>query len=312
MKKLYLLILLSCLFAYGKVTHAEPNTLPAENKQTNSQRTDFLDNYIQEVDALHEATSQPDELLKQEPKILQLQEREKQILEQGKIEREKIEEKINKEKFEQKRAEEKRQHIKDTYEKAPLGLYWGISQEETKDIDFTLQPAERKNYAEVYLVESEHNLHPEFKHILVIYGKRDHLWCIYAQGTPKEDTPNATEVMHLYKKYYEALEKKYGNAQEYFTPYKYTEEIVEETEDPKKPKIIVIEKENPLGGPTFLQELREEKASLYATFENNEVGVVMSVNVNENNQSYLTIDFKNLKLMQAEKDAELTELVDEL
>ena len=80
----------------------------------------------------------------------------------------------------------------------------------------------------------------------------------------------------------------------------------------KKPKIVVIEKENPLGGPTFLPELREEKASLYATFENNEVGVVMSVNVNENNQSYLTIDFKNLKLMQAEEDAELTELVDEL
>lgn len=312
MKKLYLLILLSCLLIYGKATYAEPETLPAENQETDSQHTDFLDNYIQEVDALHEATSKPDEMLKQEPKILQLQEREKQILEQGKIEREKIEEKINKEKFEQKRAEEKRQHVKNTYEKAPLGLYWGISQEETKDIDFTLQPAERKNYAEVYLVESEKNLHPEFQHILAIYGKRDSLWCIYAQGTPKEDTPNASEVMNLYKKYYEALEKKYGNAQEYFTPYKYTEEKVEETEDPKKPKIIVIEKENPLGGPTFLQELREEKASLYATFENNEVGVVMSVNVNENNQSFLTLDFKNLKLMEAEKNAELTELVDEL
>lgn len=310
MKKPYSLILLFCLLICGKAACANPNTLPTENQQTDS--PDFLNSYIQEVDALNEATSQPDKLLKQKPQILQLQEREKQILEQGKIEREKIEEKINKEKFEQKRAEEKRQHIKDTYEKAPFGLYWNISQEETKDIDFTLQPAERKNYTGVYLVENEQKINSEFKHIIAIYGKLDRLWCIYAQGTPQDDTQNAAEIMHLYKKYYEALNKKYGNAQEYFTPYKYTEEIIEETEDPKKPKITVIEKENPMGGPTFLQELREEKASLYATFENNEVGVIMSVNVNENNQSFLTLDFKKLKLMQAEKDAELAELVDQL
>lgn len=312
MKKLYFLTLLACLFSYGKITHAGTDMLSEQPTDTPAQQADFLDDYIQEIDAVEEATVKTDEMLKQAPKILQLREREKQILEQGKIEREKIEEKINKEKFLQKQAEEKRQHIINTYQKAPFGLYWGVSPEETKDINFILQPTERKNYSGVYLADNENKTHPEFKHIIAIYGVRERLWCIYALGTPKEDTPAATEIMHLYKKYYEALEKKYGNAKEFFSPYKYTEEIVKETEDPKKPEITIVERENPLGGPTFLQELREEKASLYATFENGEVGVVMSVNVDENNQSFLTLDFKNLKLMQAEKDAELKELVDEL
>ena len=64
-----------------------------------------------------------------------------------------------------------------------------------------------------------------------------------------------------------------------------------------------MQKEQAIGNPDFLKELQNGEAFLYATFENGIVGAALGVNVDGNGQSYITIDYKNLKLMK-EREAE--------
>lgn len=297
------------------LNNSETKTSSAKTDKTidvlHPEEKDFLNDYMDDIETSQKAKTDARDILAQKPKILKLRDSQKKIISQGKVEREKLEERINKRKADEARAKEKKEYIRNTYKQAPFGLFWDISPDETKDLDFEIKPSQRPDYKGVYLVKNK-TQQDTFEHILAIYGTQNHLWCIYAQGIPLDDTPKAEEVLKLYKKYYVALEKKYGNAEEFFTPYRYTEELVEETDDPKHPKITKIEKENPLGGPTFLQELSEEKASLYATFENGKIGVTLSVFANQNKQSFISIDFKNLAIMAKEQEANLTELINDL
>jgi hypothetical protein len=266
---------------------------------------------MDDVETEQNAKNKARDLLAQKPKILMLRESQQKLLDQGKKEREKLEERINKKKAEEERFREKVEYIHSNFEPAPFGLFWDISPQETRDLDFEMTPSERADYQEVYLVKNK-SQQETFEHIMAIYGTQQHLWCIYAQSKPIDDKPNAEEILKVYKKYYAALDKKYGNAQEFFKPYKYTEEIVEETDDPKNPKITKITKENPLGGPTFVEELRDDKTSLYAVFDNGKIGVTLSVFADKNGKTYISLDFKNLNLMKHEKDANLNELINDL
>lgn len=272
---------------------------------------DFFDGYIDDVEDSEKAKNKARDLLAQKPNILTLRDSQKKIIDQGKREREKLEERINRQKAEQERAKEKKEYIKNNFSQAPFGLFWKTSPQETKDLGFKIKNSERPDYQGVYIVKNQ-SQQETFEHILAIYGTQNRLWCIYAQSTPVTDNPNAGEILKIYKKYYTALEKKYGNAQEFFTPYRYAEEVVEETEDPKKPIITKVQHENPLGGPNFLEELKDDKASLYATFENKKVGVTLSVFVNKDNKSYIALDFKNLEAMQQEQEANMGELINDL
>ncbi len=277
----------------------------------NPKKKDFLNEYMDDVETGQKAKNEARDILSQKPNILTLRDSQQKIIDQGKKEREKLEERINKKKADEERAREKKEYIQKNFEPAPFGLFWDISPQETRDLEFEMKPTKRADYQEVYLLKNK-TQQDTFEHIMAIYGTQNHLWCIYAQGKPINDQSNAEEILKVYKKYYTALDKKYGNAKEFFKPYKYTEEIVEETDDPKKPKITKIEKENPLGGPTFLEELRDDKASLYAVFDNGKIGVTLSVFVDKNNQSYITLDFRNLSLMKQEKEADLSELINDL
>ena len=328
MKKLTLLLLLATSTALISSAYAQFDILGLDNNNTaeaaenkdngnktddvlNPKKKDFLNEYMDNVETEQSAKDKARDLLSQKPNILILRDSQQKLLDQGKKEREKLEERINKKKADEERAREKKEYIQKNFEQAPFGLFWDISPQETQDLEFEMTPAKRADYEEVYLVKNK-SQQETFEHIMAIYGTQQHLWCIYAQSRPITDKSNAEEILKVYKKYYNALDKKYGNAQEFFKPYKYTEEIVEETDDPKNPKITRIERENPLGGPTFLEELRDDKASLYAVFDNGKIGVTLSVFADKKGRSYISLDFKNLSLMHQEKEADLSDLINDL
>ena len=108
--------------------------------------------------------------------------------------------------------------------------------------------------------------------------------------------------MAQYRKYFKLLSQKYGNAQEFYTPNIINVDITT-TDSKGKPQTITEQKKQPMGNPNFLSELQNGSAELYATFENGTIGAALGVNVDGNGQSYITIDYKNLKLMK-ERDSE--------
>lgn len=112
----------------------------------------------------------------------------------------------------------------------------------------------------------------------------------------------ASGVLKMYRGYFKLLSQKYGHAQEFYTPNVVNVDKTV-TDARGKPQTVTEEKKQPIGNPDFLKELQNGDAELYATFENGIVGAALGVNVDGNGQSYITIDYKNLKLMK-EREAE--------
>jgi hypothetical protein len=235
----------------------------------------------------------------------QLQERRKQAEEQVKAQREQA-------LIEQKQAavQQKREELKEKLTPAPFGLYWDATMDEIKELGFELKPAARKDYEQVYQVTNVKQQSNNFRDIIAIFGVDNHLWCIFAQGNLLDDDARASKVLDLYHKYYKALEQKYGNAHQYFTPYKYEEELIEG--EGENQKTTVVTHENPLGGDNFLRELQEGKAFLYATFENGTIGATLGVSVDGSGKSYISLDYKNLRLMNKEQNEGYNRLLEDI
>ena len=204
----------------------------------------------------------------------------------------------------------RRQKIKDSLQPAPLGLYWAATEAELKELGFNLLPAERKDYKNVFQITNAQQKNNTFQQIIAIFGEQDKLWCIYAQSHLLDDNAKAEKVLALYRRYYDALAKKYGNAQEHFEPYTYEEKIIEGEKEQKQTK--TIQKQNPIGGADFLKELQEGKAVLYATFKNDKIGITLGVSVDGDGKSYISIDYKDFALMQSEKQTALDNTIDDL
>lgn len=88
--------------------------------------------------------------------------------------------------------------------------------------------------------------------------------------------------MKVYDKYYNLLAQKYGNAQQNYTGTGTLQNNMK-----------------------LQQELVNGTADVYATFEGNDIGAALAVNVEGNNKFYLVIDYRNLKIL---KENELKEL----
>jgi hypothetical protein len=286
------------------------------------------------IDPAVEAQTQAGKLLEQKPNMIDLRDSQKRMIQEGEMRRTQylksiqennepeleeatdeaeVAEKDN-EQSEEQIKEQKIQEITENHASAPFGLYWGISKDETKDLGFDLKSAERKDYQEVYLVTNPKQNTKTFDIVTAIFGEQDKLWCIFAQSTPQKDTPQATDVLNLYHQYYAALEKKYGNAKQFFSPNTYVEEIEEgdgEDSESKAEKDPIV-KTNPIGNDNFLQELKEGSAVLYATFENDVIGITLGVSVDGNNQSYISIDYKNLDIMREEEQNKLNNLISDI
>lgn len=183
------------------------------------------------------------------------------------------------------------------YGLAPFGLVWGESIKEIKNLGVTLTKTGEKDYVNNFTaIHLPKNLH-DFRDVVLTFGLEDKLWRIIAYGKFIKDDSAASGVLEMYHRYYKLLEQKYGHAQEFYTPK--VVNIDKTVTDAKgKPQTVTEQKSQPKGGPDFLNELKNGEAELYATFENGTIGAALAVNVDGNGESYIVIDYKNLKLMK--------------
>lgn len=206
---------------------------------------------------------------------------------------------------------------------APFGLRWNAGKEEIEAMGFATTPAELGNYQGVYVVRNPQQPQKIFTLVTAIFGTGNHLQAIYAQSLAKEDTPQAERVLKLYHQYYEALEKKYGNAKEHFVPNTQGSDMPqkEETEaaEPEaeentqaQPAEKTTPADNSIGNDNFLNELKEEKAALFATFSDDNINVTLTVLADENGKTYITLDYENKYVVQKEQNANFDALLNDL
>lgn len=326
MKKLFLFFAL--LFFYQPTAVSaqaielldNESTAPETNSQTAEANaaaaTDYLDDYIDGVETEKKAQNTARALLNQKPQILNLRQNEIKTLEKLKERTAEIQKKsqpsvkIETLPDKEKTKEEILQKLRDSLQAAPMGLYWAATQEQIQELGFELKPAERKDYKNVFQVLNPQQNNNTFALTTAIFGLQNKLWCIYAQGALLNDDAQASQVLALYRRYYEALSKKYGNAQEHFEPYTYQEQLIEG--EGSAQTVRTVTKQNPLGGANFLKELQEDKAVLYATFKNDEIGVTLGVSVDGDGKSSISIDYKNFALMDSEQQTILSKTIEDL
>lgn len=331
------------LFADERSADTTPDLL--ENQDTAPKAGDIVNEYITDLETARQAQQEARKILQQDPEVVTLRQNQHKMIESGdqkrleikkhfqksaeqgeepveEVQNETVEENVTAQTSDAENPAEEtglsalKKVVTESYQAAPFGLYWGISHEELETLGYELQPATHENYQNVYRIVKKEGENKTFKDIYGIFGQQNKLWGISAQTDLIDDKPDAAEVLELYHQYYQALEKKYGHAREFFEPYTYDELVDQEVEDEKtKEKVlskVVQTKTNPLGGENFLEELRSGKASLYATFETTEIGVMLDVRVAKDGRSQLILDYKNLPLMQAEKDKKFENLVQDL
>ena len=183
------------------------------------------------------------------------------------------------------------------YGEAPFGLSWGATYNQTKALGVDLTKVERKDSVNNFIVTKLPKPISDFRRIIVSFGENNSLWRLSAYGKLISDDPAASKALHLYKKYYDLLQRKYGNAQEFFTPKIVT---VEKTvkDEYGRDKVEKEKVTRPIGNPDFLAELQSGEAVLYATFEDKDVGAALAVNVDGDGKSYIIIDYTNLQIFR--------------
>lgn len=186
---------------------------------------------------------------------------------------------------------------------APFGLNWGATILDTQDLGVTLTPIGEKDYVNSFSAGNLPKPLNGFRSIDLTFGVENELWRIIAYGDFMQDTPDAAMVLRQYRRFYQLLERKYGNAKQYFTPQPTTETPQQTPAAQKAPKI-----DNSIGNPHFLSQLQSGEAELYATFEGNDVGTALSVNVDGSGRSYIVIDYKNLKILRQREEQALDAL----
>lgn len=186
---------------------------------------------------------------------------------------------------------------------APFGLVWGAGIAETKDLGVILSKIDEKDYVNNFTATHLPKPISDFTRIDLTFGQENELWRILAYGKLIDDDKDASKVLTLYKIYYKLLNKKYGGAEEHFTP-----QVLEVEKKDARGKTVTEKVEQPMGGDNFLEALQSGEAVLYATFQNKEVGAALAVSVDGDGKSYIVIDYKNIKILQARENKALEAL----
>lgn len=186
---------------------------------------------------------------------------------------------------------------------APFGLIWGSTIADTRNQGISLQPIEEKDYVNNFAASRLPKMIDDFERIDITFGEEDKLWRIIAYGKLLDDDAAASRVMRLYKIYNDLLTKKYGHAQEFFTPA-----TIEVEKKDARGKVHMVPEDAPIGNPDFLKQLQAGTAVLYSTYYNQDVGAALAVNVDGEGRSYIIIDYKNLKILRAEENKTLDAL----
>ena len=186
---------------------------------------------------------------------------------------------------------------------APFGLLWGAPVSTINNMGVILKPIEEKDYRNVFVAEHLPKDAKGFREINLVFGEEDELWRIIAIGDFIDDDAAASKILREYRKYYRLLTRKYGNPKEFFTP---KINVVEKKVYQNGQFTMVEEKvPAPMGNPDFLAQLQSGEAELYSTFEGNNIGAALAINVDGEGKSYIIIDYKNLKILQSREDETL-------
>ncbi len=204
-----------------------------------------------------------------------------------------------------KRAQERAVQNKTLKEKeaAPFGLIWGATYDEVKDEGVSLASVGQKDYVNNFSATHLPKTIRAFREVVLTFGIENELWRIIAYGNFLDDTPSAEKVLAVYNQYYRLLEEKYGNAQQFYTP-----NVINVDKPLGNGKTETVQQEQAIGNPNFLQELQNGQAFLYATFDNSKVGAALSVNVDGDGKSYITVEYKNLTIMRAREQSTMDAL----
>ncbi len=178
---------------------------------------------------------------------------------------------------------------------APFGMTWGASQEETEESGFELEQVSAENIVNIFIIKNPRQKRAVFDKVTAVFGEQNHMYAVYAQTPAQDDMPNAEKALKLYHEYYAALEKKYGNAEEHYSPNKEHSTSLKE-----------------VGYDHFLQDLKEDKAFLYATFSDNTLKITLSVLVDADAHSYIALDYENTQIQSQEKEENLNDLINDL
>ena len=193
------------------------------------------------------------------------------------------------------------------YGEAPFGLSWGATYNQTKALGVDMERVERKDSVNDFIVTKLPKPIADFRQVIVSFGENNSLWRLTAYGRLLNDDASASKDLHLYRKYYGLLERKYGNAKEFFTPKITT--VEKKVKDEYGVDKVEIEKiSEPIGGADFLAELKSGQAVLYATFEDQDVGAALAVNVDGDGKSYIIIDYTNLRIFREREEQTLDAL----
>lgn len=177
----------------------------------------------------------------------------------------------------------------ETYGEAPFGLTWGLSKEEVEQTGVVLAPTALKDYENSFDASNLHTNSKEFSTVTLVFGDDNRLWRILARSKfITGDMPSGEKMLRQYHRFYNLLQQKYGNAQQTYSSLDGAALY-----DPDK-------------NPNLLHDLELGDVDLYATFGGEDIGVALSVNVDGDMQSYLLIDYKNLKILK-ENEVKLLE-----
>lgn len=187
------------------------------------------------------------------------------------------------------------QQISQQYGSAPFGLIWGESRKDAEKMGVRLIHVEVKDYPQAYEAQNPPMPLKDFPKLTLFFGDSDKLFRILAQSSfIQGDLPKGEKTMQLYDKYYKLLAQKYKNAQQFYTP------AVQNVDEslPNDTQSLNAASQNPNDNPNLLAELQSGSADLYATFDGDNVGAALSVSVDGDGQSYITIDYRNLKILK--------------
>ena len=193
------------------------------------------------------------------------------------------------------------------YGEAPFGLSWGATYNQALALGVEMKKVERQGMTNSFVVTKLPKPISDFQDVYISFGDDNKLWRIMSYSTPQDDDEKATKAVRLYRKYYKLLNIKYGNAKESFSP-KIT--VIEKKYKDMygKDKVDITRIEEPIGGANFLSELQNKEATLFATFENGDVGSALTINVNDDDESYIIIDYTNLRIFKEREDQALNAL----
>lgn len=186
-------------------------------------------------------------------------------------------------------------------EPAPFGLKWLATKDEILYLKVKLIPTHVKDSPNSYMATNLPKSVKAFREVLLSFGETDSLWRIAAYGQFLEDDDNASKGVAEYKKYYQMLDEKYGNGEEFYTPAVLNVEETTTSEDGTVSK-VVKQKMIEIGGEGFKEKLMNGESILYATFNNDHIGVTLALLVDGKGQTYVIIDYKNLKLNDIENE----------